>query len=85
MSMESARAFIAKMKTDEEFARQVNEIRSPEEAEAFIARAGFACTMDELERAGGELTDDELDQAAGGRIKDLTWYKKKPYAYGVNQ
>lgn len=85
MSMESARAFFARMKSDAVFARQVNDIRSMEEAEAFVARAGFDCTRDELDMAGGELADDELDQAAGGRIKDPTWYKKKPCSYGANQ
>lgn len=84
MSMESARLFFAKMRGDEEFVRQVNDIRSAEEAAAFIARSGFDCTMDELARAGGELTDDELDQAAGGRM-DPTWWKKKPCTYGVIQ
>ena len=84
MSIESARAFFAKMRADADFARQVNGIRRLEEAEAFVARAGFDCTMDEFERVGGELADDELDQAVGGRM-DPTWWKKKPCAYGVNQ
>ena len=66
MSMESARAFTARMKTDQDFARQVRECKDAEARMAFVRKAGFDFTTAEIQQAGGELSDSELDKVAGG-------------------
>lgn len=66
MSMESAQSFIAKMKTNEDFARQVRECEDAGSRMAFARQAGFDFTTDEIQQAGGELSDSELDLVAGG-------------------
>lgn len=66
MSMESARGFIAKIKTDEDFARRVRECKDAEDRMAFARQAGFDFTADEIQRARQELSDSELDRVAGG-------------------
>lgn len=65
MSIESAKAFIEKFKTDEEFAKKVTECESAEARMAFAKEAGFDFTAEEIKEFQGELSDEELDAVAG--------------------
>ncbi|NTV03199.1 MAG: Nif11-like leader peptide family natural product precursor [Chlorobiaceae bacterium] len=62
MSLEQAKAFIEKMKTDEAFREKIMAIETPEERLKAIAEAGFECTGEEINEAGADV-----GEAAGGR------------------
>lgn len=66
MSIESAKAFLQRMKTDREFATQLSELKNSAESRKFIQSAGYNFTDEELKACSAELTDDELDSVAGG-------------------
>jgi len=65
MSIESARDFLERMKTDEDFKKRVSKARDAER-EKIIAEAGFDFTDEELEQVSGELDSEDLEQVAGG-------------------
>ena len=65
MSIESAKAFIEKMKTDEEFAKKVKECKDGAARMAFAKGSGFEFTVEEI-KLEGELSDEDLDAVAGG-------------------
>ena len=71
MSVESAKAFMERGKTDKEFAAAVKECKSEEAVMAFVTKSGFDFTLDELSRVEDreELTDDDLSKVAGGYTK----------------
>lgn len=66
MSLESAKAFLKKMKTEEAFAAKVSEIKSKEERIQFARESGFDFSAEEIKEVSSELDDDDLDQIAGG-------------------
>ena len=66
MSLENAKAFLEKIKSDDNFRKEVGEKASPEERVQFIKNAGFDFTKDELDSLKAELSDEELDLVAGG-------------------
>jgi predicted ribosomally synthesized peptide with nif11-like leader len=66
MSLDQARLFIEKMKSDEAFAKRVMAIEDVAARLACIQSEGFACNEAEIKEVSGELTDAELDAAAGG-------------------
>ncbi len=68
MSIESAKAFVERMKDDEDFRKEGGEIATAEERMAFVKSAGFDFTKEELEtvREKLQLTEDELDLLSGG-------------------
>lgn len=66
MSIESAKAFIEKVKTDAEFAKKVKECKDAEARKSFAQAAGFDFTKAEIEQVGSELSDEQLDAVAGG-------------------
>ncbi len=66
MSIESAKAFIERMKTDEEFNKTVGEIATAEERMEYVKKAGFGFTKEELEEVSAVLTEDELNGISGG-------------------
>ncbi len=66
MSIESARAFLERIRNDDNFRKQVGEIATPEERLEFIKAEGFDFTKEELDEVQSELGDMELDQVAGG-------------------
>lgn len=70
MSVESAKAFIEKVKNDEEFAKKVIECKDAEGRMTLAKDAGFNFTAEEIKELGGELSDSELDVVAGaGRCR----------------
>ncbi|CDX00147.1 Bacteriocin propeptide [Desulfitobacterium hafniense] len=80
MSIESAKAFMEKMKTDQDFAKKVMAAKDAEERRALVREDGFDFSTAELKELGGEMSDSELDAVAGGScvvdtcgIKELIW------------
>ncbi len=70
MSIESAKAFMEKVATDEDFRKEVGEIATAEERMAFVTAAGFDFTIEELENVQQkmQLTDEELELVAGAGL-----------------
>ena len=67
MSIESARAYFERMKTDEEFRNRVLNAETAEARLAIVQSEGFDFTKEEVDEVSSdELTDDELDMVAGG-------------------
>ncbi len=66
MSLESAKAYIEKMKTDIDFREKVNECKNTEERTKVVKESGFDFTAQEIKSFIDELTDDELSTVAGG-------------------
>jgi predicted ribosomally synthesized peptide with nif11-like leader len=66
MSLDQARAFIEKMKSDEAFRDRILAIEGIDARLAAASGAGVQVTESELKEVQSELTDDQLDAAAGG-------------------
>jgi predicted ribosomally synthesized peptide with nif11-like leader len=69
MSIESAKAFLEKIKNDEDFRNSVGEITTTEQRMEFVKKAGFDFTKEEIEKFTSELSDEELENVAGGMIE----------------
>jgi len=67
MSVEQAKAFIEKMKTDEAFREKIMAIETPGERLKAIGAAGFECTGEEINEEG-----DGVGYCSGGGIAD--WF-----------
>ncbi len=65
MSIESAKAFIERIKTDEEFARQVASKKDKEDRMKFVSEQGFNFTEQEIEELKNEMSDNELGKISG--------------------
>ncbi|ABB23751.1 Nif11-like leader peptide family natural product precursor [Pelodictyon luteolum] len=63
MSVEQAKAFIEKMKTDEAFREKIMAIETPEERLKAIGSAGYECTGEEINEAGSDVG---LESGGGG-------------------
>lgn len=75
MSIESAEAFVERMKTDTDFAKQVIACKDTEARRALVKDAGFDFTVDELKTVmanpeNEELSDAELASVAGAGCYD---------------
>ncbi len=70
MSIESAKAFLERMKTDEDFRNSVGEIGTAEERLEYVKKAGFDFTKDEIANLKDELSDDDMDNISGGILVD---------------
>lgn len=70
MSIESAKAFIDRMKTDEAFANKMKECKDAETLLSLVEREGFDFTSVEISLATNELSDEQLDDITGG----WTWW-----------
>ena len=66
MSTESAKSFLEKMRTDDDFAKSVTDAATKKERADLVKAAGFDFTAAEFSEEVGELSDDELDGVAGG-------------------
>lgn len=67
MSVESANDFLERMKTDEDFAKQVIACPDNESRIKFVRAAGFDFTPEELRPLREALSDAELDAVVAGR------------------
>jgi len=65
MSLEAAKAFVERMKNDEDFRKKVNECKDNEARKAFVLKDGFEFTAEELKQVGDELSDGELNLVVG--------------------
>ena len=70
MSNESAKAFLERIKNDEDFRKEVGDLTSAEERMNFAKVQGFDFTKEEIDSLTSELSDDELDTVAGGGWMD---------------
>ena len=70
MSLDSAKAFIEKMKSDEAFRNRVLSIEDVAGRLALISSEGFDCTEAEIKQVSQELSDDQLEAVAGGAFGD---------------
>ena len=66
MSLESAKEFIERMKTDEEFAKQVASRKDKEERMKFVSEQGFNFSEQEVQQVAKEFSDDDLEKVVGG-------------------
>lgn len=68
MSIESAKAFIEKVKNDESFKNKLGELKDGQARLEFAKKAGFDFSANDIEKVKAEqgLTDEELDGVAGG-------------------
>jgi len=70
MSMESAKSFIERMKTDEEFSKRVTSCKNVDIRKKYVNEAGFSFTKEELELVKSELSDEDVERLAGGLSGD---------------
>ncbi len=66
MSIESARAFLERIRKDENFRSRVGEKETAEQRMEFVRSEGFDFAKEELDEVQSELGDSELDAVAGG-------------------
>jgi predicted ribosomally synthesized peptide with nif11-like leader len=66
MSIEAAKAFIEKVKTDAELAKKVKEAEDADSKLQIAKQEGFEFTAQEAKQVQEELTDEDLDSVAGG-------------------
>ena len=70
MSIESARSFLHRMKTDGDFARKINSCNDFGARWDLIRAAGFDFTAEEIHVAQDSLGDAELEQGSGCRKRE---------------
>jgi predicted ribosomally synthesized peptide with nif11-like leader len=66
MSIESAKAFIERMKTDSEFASKLTACVDAQARMRLVEAAGFDFTAEEMDATKRELTDRELNRFTVG-------------------
>ena len=66
MSIKSARAFIERMGTDNEFKMKVTECKDEKSRMDFVASHGFDFTKEDIEVIKSELSEEEIDNLSGG-------------------
>lgn len=73
MSIESARLFWERMKTDENFVKLINGCKDAESRMLCVKAAGFCFTADEAREVSCELSDEEMDMVAGSGTAKCCW------------
>jgi len=66
ISLESAKAYVERMKTDEDFRKKVFECKDNKTRKNFVLKEGFDFAVDDLKKLSGELSEEELERVAGG-------------------
>jgi len=66
MSIESAKAFMERVKNDEDFRKKVGDIATTEERMDYVKKEGFEFSKQELDDVASELNMVELEAVAGG-------------------
>lgn len=72
MSIESAKAFMERMKTDEDFEKKVIACKDAAERMAVAKVEGYDFSVAEAREVNVECTDKELEDVAGGTSEN-TW------------
>ncbi len=62
MSIQSAQSFIERIKTDEEFAKNVIACKGPDQRMAYVKESGFEFTINDLNTVLGMLSEEEREQ-----------------------
>lgn len=70
MSIESAKAFMERMKTDEDFRKEITDCKDADTRMKLVEENGFNFSKEELNSSNDELNEDELAAVAGGG-----WYQ----------
>jgi predicted ribosomally synthesized peptide with nif11-like leader len=65
MSLESAKAFLERMKADYEFKKRVTEASPAEARKAIVEKEGFDFTKEEIGSVISQLSHEELEVVAG--------------------
>lgn len=66
MSIESAKAFIDRLKTDEDFRNRVTATKTVEDRKAMIEAEGFEFSTEDIEEGKNSLSEDDLAIVSGG-------------------
>ena len=66
MSMELAKAFMKRMKVDEDFRKNVTECKDAESRKNFVKSQGFDFTAEDMELVRAELSEEDIMAIAGG-------------------
>ncbi len=66
MSFESAKAFVERMKNDENFRKECSGKSSPEDRMKFVKESGFDFSREDIKHVKSELSDEELESLGGG-------------------
>ena len=66
MSIESAKAFLERIKTDEDFRKSVGKIATSEERMEYVKGAGFDFTNGEIATLKDELSAEDLNEVSAG-------------------
>lgn len=66
MSMKSARLFVERMNTDQDFKRKVTECKDEKSRMDFVTSHGFDFSKEEIEVVKSELSEEDLGDLAGG-------------------
>jgi predicted ribosomally synthesized peptide with nif11-like leader len=64
--MESAKAFVERMNTDEDFKTKITELKDAEARMKYVKVAGFTFTAEDIELVTSEVNDGDLEGIAGG-------------------
>ena len=73
MSIESASAFLKRVKTDEAWSEALKGAGGKDERRAMTRAEGFDFTKEELHLVKSELSDDDLDAVVGGKWHHGNW------------
>jgi len=68
MSLESAKAYIERMKNDENFKKKVTELKDSETRKVFVVSEGFDFSVEDIKQASCELSEEELEKLSGGLL-----------------
>jgi predicted ribosomally synthesized peptide with nif11-like leader len=66
MSIESAKAFLERVKTNEDFRNLVGGIATADQRMEFVRKSGYEFSKEEIDRVKDELGEDQLDGVVGG-------------------
>ena len=67
MSVQSARDFLTKLSTDEDFRKGLGGCKTRAEQQQFALTSGFEFNAEEIRTASAEVQDAELDVIGGGK------------------
>ncbi len=68
MSVDQAKAFVEKMKSDRVFAKEVMDCKTQEARMEFAVASGFLFTAEEMKGVNANLSDEELELVVGGKM-----------------
>jgi predicted ribosomally synthesized peptide with nif11-like leader len=68
MSIQSAKAFMKRMKNDQEFAKKITDVKNAADRMTVAKEAGYDFSSQEIENLKQALTDDELEEVVGGSM-----------------